>query len=74
MVADAMTKIVSSAQDGRLASRFYNDVDEEKLKKANDQVAAMSAQVMMATATALACVIPHDQKALGRRLAVAYQS
>ena len=49
MVADVMTKIVSSAQDGRLASRFYNDVDEEKLKKANDQVMAMSAQVMMAT-------------------------
>jgi hypothetical protein len=49
MVADVMTKIVSSAQDGRLASRFYNDVDEEKVKKANDQAVAMSAQVKMAT-------------------------
>ena len=27
MVADVMTKIVSGAQDKRLASRFYNDVD-----------------------------------------------
>jgi hypothetical protein len=27
MVADVMTKIVSSAQDKRLTSRFYNDVD-----------------------------------------------
>ena len=27
MVADVMTKIVSGAQDKRLAARFYNDVD-----------------------------------------------
>jgi hypothetical protein len=27
MVADVMTKIVSSAQDKRLTIRFYNDVD-----------------------------------------------
>jgi hypothetical protein len=47
MVADVMTKIVSSAQDGRLASRFYNDVDEEKLK--GKTVVAMSAQVMTST-------------------------
>ena len=47
MVADVMTKIVSSAQDGRLVSRFYNDVDEEKLK--GKTVVAMSAQVMTST-------------------------
>ena len=47
MVADVMTKIVSSALDGRLASRFYNDVDEEKLK--GKTVVAMSAQVMTST-------------------------
>ena len=49
-----MTKIVSSAQDGRLSSRFYNDVDEDKLKKAIDKVkgkaiVAMSAQVSKGT-------------------------
>jgi hypothetical protein len=54
MVADVMTKIVSSAQDGRLSSRFYNDVDEDKLKKAIDKVkgkaiVAMSAQVSKGT-------------------------
>jgi hypothetical protein len=54
MVADVMTKIVSSAQDGRLSSHFYNDVDEDKLKEAIDKVkgkviVAMSAQVSTGT-------------------------
>ena len=56
MVADVMTKIVSSAQDGRLSSRFYNDVDENKLKEAldkvkvkGDSIVAMSAQVVTGT-------------------------
>jgi hypothetical protein len=54
MVADVMTKVVSSAQEGRLSSRFYNDVDEDKLKEAIDKVkgasiVAMSAQVMTGT-------------------------
>jgi len=34
MVADVLTKIVSGAQDKRLAARFYNDVDLS-LKKAS---------------------------------------
>ena len=33
MVADVMTKIVSGAQDKRLAERFYNDLDQELMEQ-----------------------------------------
>ena len=45
MVADVLTKIVSGAQDKRLAARFYNDVDlplqlpNKTLKDGNEMVA-----------------------------------
>jgi len=47
MVADVMTKIVSGAQDKRLAARFYNDVDlplqlPDKVHEGRDEMLATS--------------------------------
>ena len=49
MVTDVTTKIVSGAQDKRLAARFYNDVDlhlqlPNKTLKNGDEMVATSRQ------------------------------